>query len=55
MARATLVLTGPGGRALRTRDWRAAQAAMIWPMQGRVLSAGEAKRELFLTDIRLDP
>ncbi len=54
-SRATLILTGPGGGSLRTRDWRAAQAAMIWPLHGRVLSAAEARRELFLTDIRLDP
>ncbi|MBW8886808.1 MAG: hypothetical protein JF616_03525 [Fibrobacteres bacterium] len=54
MARAVLILTGPGGRSLRTRDWRAAQAAMIWPLRSRVLSAAEARRELFLTEIRLD-
>jgi hypothetical protein len=53
-ARAALVLTGPGGRVLRTRDWREAQRAMIWPLQRRVLTAAESRRELFLTDIVLD-
>jgi hypothetical protein len=28
---------------------------MIWPLQSGVLSAGQAQRELFLTDIELDP
>lgn len=54
-ARATLVLTGPGGRSLRTRDWREAQRAMIWPLQAGVLSAAQARKQLFLTDIELDP
>jgi hypothetical protein len=54
-ARGVLVLTGPGGRVLRTRDWREAQRAMIWPLQRRVPSAAQARRQLFLTDIELDP
>jgi hypothetical protein len=54
-ARAVLVLTGPGGRVLRTRDWLEAQRAMIWPLQRRVPSAAQARRQLFLTDIEMDP
>ena len=53
-ARATLILTGPGGRVLRTRDWRVARRAMIWPLQRQVLSPAQARRQLFLTAIVLD-
>jgi hypothetical protein len=53
-ARAVLVLTGPGGRTLRTRDWREAARAMIWPLGRGVPGAAEARRQLFLTGIEPD-
>ncbi len=55
VSRATLTLTRPGGGFLKTKDWREAQRAMIWPLQRGVLSAAQAKRELFLVDVELDP
>ena len=54
-SRAILILTRPGGSFLKTKDWREAQRAMIWPLQRGVLSPAQAKRELFLTDVELDP
>ncbi|HKP94752.1 MAG TPA: hypothetical protein VJ385_03245 [Fibrobacteria bacterium] len=48
---AILVLAGPRGAFLRTSDWREAQKAMIWPLQRKPLSAGQAARQLFLVDV----
>ncbi|MDB5048231.1 MAG: hypothetical protein JWO30_1302 [Fibrobacteres bacterium] len=52
---ATLVLEGRGGTFLKTGDWREAQRAMIWPLQAKPLSAEQARRQLFLVDVRLPP
>ncbi|MDB5103763.1 MAG: hypothetical protein JWP91_1452 [Fibrobacteres bacterium] len=54
VSRATIVLTRPGGAFIKTSDWREAQRAMIWPLQAKPLTPAQAKRELFVTELRLD-
>ncbi len=48
----TLVLARPGSPDLLLSDWREAEKALIWPLQGKPLSREQARRQYFLVDVR---
>jgi hypothetical protein len=55
VSRASIIMSRPDGGYLKTSDWREAHRAMIWPLRARVLTPAEAKRQLFVTDVRVEP
>lgn len=52
--RGRLQLARPDGRILSLTDWREADKAMIWPLQGRPVTGSKARRQYFLVDVRLE-
>lgn len=50
---ASIVLARKGGEVKRVSDWRAAQRAIIWPLQPAILTPGQAGRQWFVVDVEL--
>jgi hypothetical protein len=50
---ASILMARPGGASLRTSDWRAAERAMIWPLQTSIMTREQAAKALFVVDVVL--